>query len=109
MSDYLPEGMRTTAAGLSRQQILQAVGQPKILEARAVMCDSAHNLIVELGSMRGIIPKEECALGIREGTVRDIAILSRVNTPGNRWRCSAAALSSSTAWKSISATCPKGM
>lgn len=81
MSDYLPEGMRTTAAGLSRQQILQAVGQPKILEARAVMCDSAHNLIVELGSMRGIIPKEECALGIREGTVRDIAILSRVNKP----------------------------
>ena len=81
MSDYLPEGMRTTAAGLSRQQILQAVGQPKILEARAVMCDSAHNLIVELGSTRGIIPKEECALGIREGTVRDIAILSRVNKP----------------------------
>ena len=38
MSDYLPEGMRTTAAGLSRQQILQAVGQPKILEARAVLC-----------------------------------------------------------------------
>ena len=32
MSDYLPEGMRTTAAGLSRQQILQAVGQPKILD-----------------------------------------------------------------------------
>ena len=31
--------------------------------------------------MRGIIPREEGALGIREGTVRDIAIISRVNKP----------------------------
>ena len=30
---------------------------------------------------KGIIPREEGALGIREGTVRDIAVISRVNRP----------------------------
>ena len=29
--------------------------------------------------MKGIIPREEGAIGIREGTVRDIAVISRVN------------------------------
>lgn len=53
----------------------------KILEAKAVMCDSKHNLIVDLKFMRGLIPREEGALGIKDGTVRDIAILSRVNRP----------------------------
>ena len=28
-----------------------------------------------------IIPREEGAIGIREGTVRDIAVISRVNRP----------------------------
>ena len=31
--------------------------------------------------MRGIIPREECAMGIKDGLVRDIAIISRVNKP----------------------------
>ena len=31
--------------------------------------------------MKGLIPREEGALGIREGTTRDIAIISRVNRP----------------------------
>ena len=53
----------------------------RILEARSVICDNEHNLIVDLKCMRGIIPREEGALGIREGTVRDIAIISRVNKP----------------------------
>ena len=53
----------------------------RILEARATYCDKDHNLHVDLGVMQGVIPREECALGIAEGTVRDIAILSRVNKP----------------------------
>lgn len=51
----------------------------KILQARCVMCDADHNLYVDLGEMRGIIPREEAALGIKEGTVRDVAIITRVN------------------------------
>ena len=52
-----------------------------ILEARASVCDSSHNLIVDLGCMNGVIPREECALGIAQGTTRDIAIISRVGKP----------------------------
>lgn len=51
----------------------------KILEGRAVICDSGHNLIVDLGCMKGVIPREEAAMGIADGTVRDIAIITRVN------------------------------
>lgn len=84
MANYLPEGFLPPQqpAGLKNlaaaQEALQA---GKILEARAVVCDSDHNLIVELGCMKGIIPREECALGISEGTTRDIAIISKVNKP----------------------------
>ncbi len=53
----------------------------KLLEARAVMCDKDHNLHVDLGVMRGLIAREEGALGIRDGSVRDIAVISRVNKP----------------------------
>ena len=85
-TQFYPEGHRLNApenlaAAGSPAALSEAMREGRILEARAVMCDSAHDLIVDLGCMRGIIPREEGALGIREGTVRDIAILSRVNRP----------------------------
>lgn len=49
------------------------------LEARAVMCDNEHNLIVDLPFGRGIIPHIEGAVGIDSGTTKDIALISRVN------------------------------
>ncbi|MBQ3054742.1 MAG: S1 RNA-binding domain-containing protein [Oscillospiraceae bacterium] len=52
-----------------------------ILEGTAVMCDTAHNLTVQVGEFTGIIPREEAALGIESGKTRDIAILSRVGKP----------------------------
>ena len=83
MTDCLPEGKRIHTARntgfLSTPQTLkEAMERGEILEARAVMCDSEHNLCVDLGCMRGFIPREEGAVGIREGTVRDIAVISRV-------------------------------
>ena len=45
------------------------------------MCDSSHNLIVDLAGIKGIIPREEGAIGIKDGSVRDIAVISRVNRP----------------------------
>ena len=59
----------------------EAMNSERVLEARAILCDYAHNLIVDLGFCRGIIPREEGAIGIREGVVRDIAIISHVNKP----------------------------
>ena len=62
-------------------QLAEAYHEEKILEARALVCDSEHNLIVDLGCARGIIPREEGAIGIKEGVIRDIAVISRVNRP----------------------------
>lgn len=53
----------------------------QVLEARAVLCDAEHNLYVEMPCMEGIIPRDEGAIGIPEGTTRDIALLSRVSKP----------------------------
>lgn len=81
---FFPEGKlidstENQAALRSPISLSEAMRDGRILEAKAVLCDSKHNLIVDFGFMKGIIPREEGAIGIREGTVRDIAILSRVN------------------------------
>ena len=83
---YHPEGIlidnpENRAALASPAALAEACRNKRILEAKAVLCDSRHNLWVDLGCMRGIITREEGAIGIREGSVRDIAIISRVNRP----------------------------
>lgn len=52
-----------------------------IMESRVLMCDSDHNLHVDLGIIRGVIPREEGAIGIDDGSTRDIALISKVNKP----------------------------
>lgn len=59
--------------------LMRAADEGRTLEARALVCDSSHNLIVDLDCMKGIIPREEGALGLDDGTTRDIAVISRVN------------------------------
>lgn len=86
MPEYLPEGkLITTSENIyytrSEKLLNEAKKNQTILEARASVCDSKHNLIVDLGSMKGIIPREEGAIGIKDGSVRDIAVISRVNRP----------------------------
>ncbi len=54
----------------------------RILEAVAICCDKSHNLIISLeNNLKGIIPREEGAIGIKEGTTKDIALISRVSKP----------------------------
>ena len=84
MTEYKPEGRtiynrKSSDAVYSESALHEAMIQGTILESRALLCDNEHNLHVNLGSMRGIIPRDECAMGIREGIVRDIAIISKVN------------------------------
>lgn len=86
MTEYLPEGYLINSP--ENQNCLRCISSLRecmnngtILEAPCVICDSSHNLIIELGCMRGIIPREEGALGIREGLTKDIALISRVNKP----------------------------
>jgi small subunit ribosomal protein S1 len=84
---YKPEGVLLEAGGSDCAGergifvLKEAMEQKKILEARARVCDAAHNLIVDLGPLKGIIPREEAAIGIDDGTTRDIAIISRVSKP----------------------------
>ncbi len=86
MSEYLPEGkLISTRENInilhSPQLLKEAMQSGKILEAKACVCDANHNLIVDLGGVKGIIPREDGALGIKDGSVRDIAVISRVNRP----------------------------
>ena len=70
-----PENKRcmSSLAALADAQVRETV-----LEAPVIMCDTEHNLIVDLGCIRGIIPRNEGAVGIENGSTRDIALISRV-------------------------------
>ncbi|MBQ2866643.1 MAG: 30S ribosomal protein S1 [Clostridia bacterium] len=49
-----------------------------VLEGKAVRCTDRHELVVDINGIRGIIPREEAAIGIDTGKTKEIAILSRV-------------------------------
>ncbi|MDD6278845.1 MAG: S1 RNA-binding domain-containing protein [Oscillospiraceae bacterium] len=84
MNNYKPEGCNFRSAHNQRlistiQGLKEAMENGFIAEARAIVCDSSHNLIVELPCGKAVIPRTEGALGINDGSVRDIALISRVN------------------------------
>lgn len=82
MHRYLPEGRSANQPPYSIDELQKALFSGEILEAIATKCDEHHNLHVNLGDgLTGLIPREETALGIQEGSLRDIAILSRVGKP----------------------------
>ncbi len=83
MKGFYPEGWQEHIIDIKRRhytasRLQEAIQSREILEANAYMCDSDHNLLVNLGSMNGVIPRIEGAIGIEEGTTRDIALISRV-------------------------------
>ena len=80
MNRFYPEGrllhtQENTGTISSPELMKEAAGSGKVLEARAVMCTPAHDLIVDIPGSEAVIPRSEGALGIAEGTVRDIAML----------------------------------
>lgn len=84
MNTYRPEGclyqtVMNQNAISSQQGLYEAMMNGTILEARAAVCDSSHNLIVDLPCGKGIIPRIEGAVGIENGSTKDIALISRVN------------------------------
>lgn len=86
MKKYYPEGMliNTTDNFQSIKSFFsmqESMAQGKIIEAKAIICDNDHNLIVDLPCARGIIPREEGAVGISNGTTKDIALITKVNKP----------------------------
>lgn len=86
ISRFLPEGRRigtpeNLSACASRAALLTAMDRGTILEGIALQCSAEHDLTVRFGSFTGLIPRDDTALGVAEGTTRDIAILSRVGKP----------------------------
>ena len=84
--NYLPEGLllhteKNKSSIASISSIERSLTEGRILEARAILCDANHNLIVDLGEITGVIPRSEAVLGISEGATREIAVISRVGRP----------------------------
>ena len=78
MHQFLPEGLHPQPDGYTKEELLLAMQQRKILQAPAIKCDERHDLHIALGCCAGVMPRAEAARGILGGETRDIAILSRV-------------------------------
>ena len=81
MKSYLPEGMDLRRGGFTVEQLRKAKAEGAVLQAPVISCTEEHDLMVDLGCCVGRIPRAETALGISDGTTREIAILSRVGKP----------------------------
>ena len=79
--NFYPEGKnpKLSAPFESIDEIKKVMMTGEAVEAKVLLCDREHNLHVDLGAVRGIIPRSEGAVGIDDGTVRDIALISKVN------------------------------
>lgn len=83
---YMPEGLlydtpQNREYISSLQGLERALRDGKILEAPAAMCDSEMNLYIDLGGVRGVMPRQEVAL-CREGEeLKSIAVITRVGKP----------------------------
>lgn len=74
MQPYQPEG--TNALPPCPEQLHKSCGTGDIFQAVCIKCDEYRNLHLDLGRIRGMIPREEAAL--ITGRNLDYAILSRV-------------------------------
>ena len=80
---FYPEGQnsRLLRSFDRLEDVKTAMMNGAVMESRVLLCDSEHNLHVDLGIIKGVIPRDEGAVGIDDGTTRDIALISKVNKP----------------------------
>lgn len=83
---FWPEGrLLTTEANLARcaspDTLRKAMEEGAVLEGMAALCHPDRSLRVTLGPWTGVIPREEGAIGVAEGSTREIALLARVGKP----------------------------
>ncbi|MEG1568209.1 MAG: S1 RNA-binding domain-containing protein [Oscillospiraceae bacterium] len=78
---FYAEGIIKQATHFTKDALYRAMQNKDILESRALSFDSSKQLHFALGEYEGIMPYEECALGVRENEVRDIALITRVGRP----------------------------
>lgn len=78
---FYPEGQNMIKGPYSFSKLEHACRTGAVLEACAAAFNTKKQLVFHLGCCTGIMPYEECAYGIQEGTVREIAVLTRVGRP----------------------------
>jgi len=86
MNNYLPEGQRIGTAKnteyiSSLKGLEYAMCSSAIVEAVALRCDSNMTLEFDLNGIRGIMPRQECVIPDSDGSVKDIAEITRVGKP----------------------------
>ena len=79
--EYRAEGAQRFPTSYTLDALRRAMAAGDILESRALSFDSEKRLHFRLGEIEAIMPYEECADGVREGAVRDIALITRVGRP----------------------------
>ncbi len=86
LSRFSPEG-RLIDTQINKEylssidSLSEAAREEVYLEAVPKMCTYSHDLIFDFNNIKGVMPRCECAIGIREGKTKDIAIISRVGKP----------------------------
>lgn len=83
---FWPEGrLLATQANQARcatmDALRMALAEETVLEGVALLCDADRSLLVRLGDFTGIVPREEGAIGVADGSTREIALLTRVGKP----------------------------
>jgi len=84
MTKFLPEGglfKRGDNRVNSVKDLEDCIASGRVIEGICTVCDSRHNLVVDFGFIKGVVPRNEGAIGIDDGSTRDIALISRVNKP----------------------------
>ena len=81
MQNYRTEGNYRCASRLTSAELRAAMAGREILQATALAFDTQRQLRFELGGIRAVMPFDQCADGAENGTVRDIAVLTRVGRP----------------------------
>ncbi len=86
MNSFKPEGYFYTSAEnqnyiKDEKGLKDALIRGVILENKVSLCDLEHNLIIDFGFMKGVIKREDGAIGTDTGETKDIALISRVNKP----------------------------
>jgi len=83
MRRFKPEGNLIAASrrNWTLDSLSRAQERGEVLEAFVTRCDADHTLWMDLGEIKGCIPRQEAVLGLQDGTAKEIAVLSRVGRP----------------------------
>lgn len=81
MQAFRTENNYRNASHLSAAELRAAMASREILQSTALAFDTQRQLRFELGGCRAVMPFGQCADGADTGSVRDIAVLTRVGRP----------------------------